>query len=137
MTNRDIYIAAILDYMLLRETRLEQVTHLHNKCDVLAVSPRKKFYLMAKDEDIFLYVLSENKVYMIDKNIIKNAKEKDRSSVEYFLDGVFQKYDARSLINNVVWNEDERRVSFSEIYSNITAEYGQLLECDFSKEKCA
>jgi hypothetical protein len=35
----------------------------------------KKIYLMAKDEDISLYMLSENKVYMIDKNIIKNAKE--------------------------------------------------------------
>jgi hypothetical protein len=77
MTNRDIYIAAILDYLLLRETRASQIAHLHNKCDVLAVSSRKNL------SNGILYVLSENKVYMIDKNIIKNAKEY-RDSVEYF-----------------------------------------------------
>jgi hypothetical protein len=135
MTNRDIYIAAILDYLLLKKNRKELISHLHNKCAVLEASPENNFFLMVQDKTLFIYELSTNKRYLIERNIINSAQEDDESFVQYCLNGIYEKYDVLYLLNNVSWNENERRLSFTEFYSNFYAEYGVFIECDFSKEK--
>ena len=135
MTNQNVFIATILDYLLLKSNGERQLASLHPNCAVLSASPNNKFWILIKNEDVVLYDLYANKIYLIDKEIVKNAKEGTERIVEYFLNGVLSRYDSISLIRNVVWNEEERRVSFSEMYSNPYAENYQLIDCDFSKPK--